>query len=79
MFIPGLGFVVMVEVAERQRHPAQELINTQEVSVEDSEDNFRCVALARDPSEPLILLAHSFTIKLLCHTVHTAPSTPRSP
>ena len=55
LFIPGLGFVVMVEVAERQRHPAQELINTEEVSVEDSEDNFRCVALARDPSEPLIL------------------------
>ena len=54
MFIPGLGFVVMVEVAERQRHSAQELVNTQEVSVEDSEDNFRCVALARDPSEPLI-------------------------
>ena len=54
MFIPGLGFVVMVEVAERQRHSAQELVNTQEVSVEDSEDNLRCVALARDPSEPLI-------------------------
>ena len=51
MFTPGLGFVVMVEVAERQRHSAQELINTQEVSVEDGEDDLRRVALGWDPTE----------------------------
>ena len=51
MFTPGLGFVVMVEVAERQRHSAQELINTKEVSVEDGEDNLRRVALGWDPTE----------------------------
>ena len=51
MFTPGLGFVVMVEVAERQRHSAKKLINPQEVSVEDGEDNLRRVALGWDPTE----------------------------
>ena len=47
---PGLGLVVMVKVAEGQRDATQELINTEEVPVEDCEDNLGCVPFSRDPT-----------------------------
>ena len=52
--IPGLWFIVMVKITERKRNPSKKLINTEEVSVENSEYNFCSVSFGRNGSEIII-------------------------
>ena len=47
---PRPRLLVVVKAAERQRDATQELVNTEEVPVEDGEDDLRRVPFGRDPT-----------------------------